>query len=493
MKIQIQEGQDTKQELLAVGLFEEEQDAYKESNHVLHEEIKKAISKEKLKTDFGSTFATKVTNSAYSVVLVVSLGKKSELTLERARRASSKIVRYMQAASIEGATTNIAEMIKETKNLKDEEIGRAFAEGLILSEYVFDKYLSKPKIKQIQAVSLSWKGDWKELQKGIQTGRTIAENTNYSRQLVNEPAEYMTPEQIEREALKLKSKDIKVTVIGKTQLQKLGLNGLLAVGKGSIHEPRLIILEYKGAGANDKSTAIVGKGITFDSGGLHVKPFGSMETMKCDMAGASAILGTIKTASELGLKKNIIGVIPSCENMINGGAYKPGDIIKMFNGKTVEVLNTDAEGRMILADAIAYAEKTYKPEAIIDLATLTGAVVVALGYYTAGFVTKDESLGIALKKAGEESYDRVWELPFFEEYQDIVDGDISDLANISKKQDRSAGTIAGGVFLSKFVDKAKWAHVDIAATAFLNEPKEYNPKAATGSGVRLLTYYFMRK
>jgi len=327
----------------------------------------------------------------------------------------------------------------------------------------------------------------------VQIGRTIAENTNYSRQLVNEPAEYMTPEQIESEAKKLNGKNIKVTVLGKKELQKLGLNGILSVGKGSVHEPRLIILEYKGAGASDKSTVIVGKGVAFDSGGLHVKPFGYMETMKCDMAGAAAILGTIKIASELGLKKNIVGVIPACENMINGEAYKPGDIIKMFNGKTVEVMNTDAEGRLILADAMAYAEKTYKPETLIDLATLTGAVIVAIGSYTAGLITNNETLAASLKKAGEESYDRVWEFPFFEEYQDMIDGDVSDLCNISKKMDKSAGTIAGGVFLSKFVDKAKWAHIDIAGTAYLNEGKDYNNKYATGSGVRLLIYYFMRK
>ncbi len=491
MKIQIQEGQDTKQEMLALGLFEEEQEFYKEQNQILNAELKKAISSEKFKLEFGSMYSTKITNSSYNYVLVVSLGKKGEMTVERARRAASRIVRYMQGLNLQTATTNIAEMIRGAKKLKDEEIGRAFAEGLILSEYVFDKYLSKPKIKKIDSLSISWKEDQKEFQKGIQTGRIIAENTNYSRQLINEPADYMTPEQIEKEALTLKGKNVKVSVIGKKQLEKLGMNGILSVGKGSIHEPRLIILEYKGA--NESPTAIIGKGIAFDSGGLHVKPFGSMETMKCDMSGASAILGTIKTASALGLKRNIIGVIPTCENMINGGAYKPGDIIKMFNRKTVEVLNTDAEGRLILADAIAYAEKTYKPEAIIDLATLTGACVIALGYYTAGLISNNEILSSSLKKAGEESYDKVWELPFFEEYQDMLDGDISDIANISKKQDRSAGTIAGGVFLSKFVDKAKWAHVDIAGTAFLNEGKEYNPKGASGSGVRLLSYYFMGK
>ncbi len=490
MKIIVELGLDTKQELLALGLFAEEQEAYANQNPVLDSELKKATKRETFKSDFGSAYVTKITNSTYDKVLVLSLGKKSELTLEKIRRAASRIVRYMQAANIQGATTNIVEMIAGAKLFSPIEIGRSFSEGLVLSEYVFDKYLSKPKIKKIDAVVISWQGDKKEFEKGIASGRIISENTNYTRALVNEPAEYMTPEQIEREALKLKSKNVKVTVLGKKLLEKEGMNGILSVGKGSVHEPRLIILEYNGGG-KEKTTAIVGKGIAFDSGGLHVKPYGAMEEMKCDMAGAVAVIGTIKTASDLGLKKNIIGLIPTCENMINGEAYKPGDIIKMYNGKTVEVMNTDAEGRLILADAITYAEKKCKADEIIDLATLTGAVVVALGYYTAGLVTNNKELGEKLVLAGDASYDRVWMFPFHEEYQDMVDGDASDLANISKKQDRIAGTIVGGVFLSKFVDKAKLAHIDIAATAYLKEGKEYNPKWGTGAGVRLLTYYFM--
>ncbi|MGV8169390.1 MAG: leucyl aminopeptidase [Candidatus Nanoarchaeia archaeon] len=490
MNIKIQEGQDTKQDLLAVGLFEDKVDYYKEQNPVLNEEISKALLKEKLKLEFGSMFSTKITNSTYSTVLVVFLGKKNEFTLERARRAGSKIIRYMQASNTETATTNIPELIMQARALKPEELGRAFTEGLILSEYVFDKYLSKPKIKKINSVSISWQGDKKEFEKGINTGRIIAENTNYTRSLVNEPPEQMTPEQIEKEALKLKAKNIKVTVIGKKQLQKEGMNGILGVGKGSIHEPRLIILEYNGG--KDKPTAIVGKGITFDSGGYNLKVAGSMiEDMKDDMSGAAAVLGTIKTASELGLKKNIIGLIPTCENMIDGGSYKPGDILKMYNGKTVEVLNTDAEGRLILADALSYADKKFKPETIIEMSTLTGACMVALGPYTAGLFTKDDLLGQKLVKAGQESYDRVWPMPLFEEYMDTMDGEISDLTNLSKRMDRFAGAITAGVFLTKFVDNAKFAHLDIAGPAFLKEAKEYNNKGASGTGVRLLTYYFM--
>jgi leucyl aminopeptidase len=495
MKIAITEGPDTKQDLLALGLFEEEQDAYEKTNPTLYTEIKKALKREAFKTEFGSNFATKIHNSTYDRVLVVSLGKKKELTLDRARRAASKVVRYMQAANIQTATTNIPEMIAAAKILKPEELGRATAEGLILSEYVFDRYLSKPKIKKIEAISVSWDAAKKEEKKGFEqglaAGRIIAENTNYARDLVNEPAEYMTPEQIEREALKLKAKGVKVTVLGKSQLEKEGMNGLLSVGRGSIHEPRLIILEYSGGG-KEKPTVIIGKGLAFDSGGYNLKPSGAMmEEMKVDMSGAAAVLGTIKAASELGLKKNIAGVIPACENMVSGGAYKPGDILKMYNGKTVEVLNTDAEGRLVLADALAYAEKKYKPEFMVDLATLTGACMVALGHYVSGLMVNNEGFGDELVAAGQKSYDRVWPLPMFEEYQDCMDGEISDLTNVSKKLERFAGPIQGGVFLSKFVENAKWAHVDIAGPANLREQKEYSPKAGSGAGVRLLVYYFM--
>jgi leucyl aminopeptidase len=494
MKILIQEGQDTRQELLALGLFEDEQNIYADQNPVLDAELKKALKKETFKLEFGSIYVTKITNSTYDKVLVLSLGKKKELTLDRVRRAAAKIIRYMQAVNIQGATTNLAEMIAAAKLFSPNEIGRAFSEGTVLSEYVFDTYLSKPKIKKIDIVIISWQGDKKEFEKGISAGRTLAENTNYVKQLVNEPAEYMTPKQIEKEAMKLKANGIKITVLGTKELQKEGMNGLLSVGKGSIHEPRLIILEYNNAGSSskEKPTVIVGKGLAFDSGGYDLKPSGMALDMKCDMAGAAAVIGTLKTAAELGLKKNIIGVIPACENMINGGAYKPGDILKMHNGKTVEITNTDAEGRLVLADAMSYAEKTYKPDVLIDLATLTGACIVALGPYVSGLISNNEELKNKIIKAGNESYDRAWELPFFEEYQESMDGDASDLVNSSKKLEKgSAGTITGGVFLSKFVDKAKWAHLDIAATAYVKEQRDYTPKFATGAGVRLLTYYFM--
>jgi len=214
--------------------------------------------------------------------------------------------------------------------------------------------------------------------------------------------------------------------------------------------------------------------------------------MKSDMAGAAAVMATIKVLSELGVKKNVLGVAPLCENLVSGTAQKPGDIVKAYNGKTIEIGNTDAEGRLILADALSYIEDKYQPEIMIDLATLTGACVVALGYYASGIMGNDEALQQELKKAGDLSYDRVWQFPFFEEYQSILDSEVADMNNIQTKgKGREAGAIAGGVFLNKFVNKARWAHIDIAGPAYLPEEIEYLSKYATGAGVRLLSYWFL--
>ena len=340
---------------------------------------------------------------------------------------------------------------------------------------------------------MQWKSSSTLLTKGIKTGKVIAESTNFVRNLVDEPANVVNSLFLEKVAQKIAadSDKIKLKVLDKMELQKEGLNALLGVNLGSDNSPKLLILEYNGSDKNGY-TALVGKGITFDSGGYNLKPTKYIEDMKTDMAGGAVVLGTIKAAAELGLKKNLLGVVPVCENMVSGSAQRPGDIVKAYNGKTIEIGNTDAEGRLILADALAYTEAKYKPEVMIDLATLTGACVIALGYYAAGMVGKDEKLLNELKFAGLESGDKVWELPFFDEYQDWMDGSISDLNNISAKgKGYEAGSITGGVFLSKFVEKAKWVHIDIAGSAYWAVDGDYLRKGATGSGVRVLSYYLL--
>ncbi len=490
MRINVSERLELKSDFLVLGLWDDDKDLYSKLNPELASELDSAIRKKSLERDFGKTFSTKIANSAYKSILVISLGKKQEMNHERMRRVMSRIVTYLRKNKHSSFTTNITSMVGLDPRIS----GRSCAEGLILSDYVFDKYKSK-KDEHTEIIANIQFNDSKNFMAGFNEGRIIAESTNYAKNLVNEPSVVVTPEFIEKEALKLGNKSTTVKVLNRKDMEKLGLNLLLAVSSGSDKPAKLIVIQYAGSDKkNDRYTAIVGKGITFDSGGYDIKPAGQFTDMKCDMSGAAAVLGTIKAAQQLGLKKNILGVIPSCENLINGSAYKPGDIIKAYNGKTVEISNTDAEGRLILADAISYTEKNYQPETIIDLATLTGACVVALGYYASGLISNNKELVRRLSDAGNESYDRVWELPFFEEYQDNMDGDISDLKNMSVKgKGREAGTITGAVFISKFVDleKTKWAHLDIAGTAFLAEAKEYNQKYASGAGVRLLSYYFM--
>ncbi|HII14229.1 MAG TPA: hypothetical protein HA360_04095, partial [Nanoarchaeota archaeon] len=270
------------------------------------------------------------------------------------------------------------------------ELGRASAEGLLLSEYSFKKYMSivpENLEKDIEAVTITWMKDKEGFLKGFEEGKIIAECTNFAKDLVNEPPMVMTPAYMEKIAEEIaENKNIKLRVLDKKDLEEKGFGAILGVSKGSEHAPKLLILEYHGS-EEGPVTALVGKGITFDTGGYNIKPTGSMETMKCDMGGAAAVLATIKAAAALGLKKKIIGVAPVCENAVSGSAYKPGDILLAYNKKSIEVTNTDAEGRLVLADALAYVEEKYKPDVIIDLATLTGACVVALGSQISGIVS----------------------------------------------------------------------------------------------------------
>ncbi len=498
MKIITTKDLEQKQELLFLGLFEEDKDDYKNLSLALAEEIQEAIKKKRFSKKFGEMYSTTVADITARKIIVTGLGKKKDLTLEKARQLMGKLVSAAKGGKFVSLSTNIVQVVNSAAKFNEELLGRAVAEGLLLADYHFAKYLSEEKRgekKPIDTVLLQWGGKEENFNKGLKTGRVIAESSNFVRDLVNEPASVANSVYLEKVAKNLATgySSIKLKVLDKAELQKEGLNALLGVNAGSDNPPKLLLLEYRGAG-NGKFTALVGKGITFDSGGYDLKPPRYMQDMKSDKAGGAAVMGTIKVAAELGLKQNLIGVIPVCENLISGSAQKPGDIVKAYNGKTIEIGDTDAEGRLILADALAYTEKKYSPEEIIDLATLTGACVVALGYYAAGMMGKDEKLIKELQSAGEESGDRVWPLPFYEDYQDWMDGTLADLNNISEKgKGYEAGSITGGVFLGKFVDKAKWVHIDIAGSSYWYVEGAYFGKGATGSGVRLLSYYLLDK
>lgn len=467
-------------DLLALPLFEKE-----EANPLINQlpeklkgEIKELVKNSSLKGEFGET---RLINTLGLIkaknLLIVGLGKEKELNLENVRRASALTLKVAKSLNFKEAATALLQVSRQ----KAEESAQAIAEGTLLADYEFNQFKTKKEERKVDSLVILTN---QEISKAINKAVVLAEATNYVRNLVNLPSAIKTPSYLAKEALKLKDKNTSVKVYDKKEIEKMGMGGLTAVGSGSAQEPKFIVINYYPHAK--KKIALVGKGLTFDSGGFNLKPTRYIEDMKQDMAGAGAVLGTIKAAQRLGLKINLLGIIPACENLIGSKAYKPGDILTAYNKKTIEVTNTDAEGRLILADALSYAEKQ-KPNVIIDLATLTGAAVVALGYWATALLTKDQELAKKLIKAGESSGERLWQLPLWDDYKDLSKSDIADLANSHKSYD--AGTIEGGIFLSNFIEKTSWAHLDIAGTAWFTEPKFYLPKGGTGVGVRLLINY----
>ena len=495
MKITISKELDKTPEVLFLGLFEEDKDNGKSFSKDLAAEVESAIERKAFSRKFGEMYSTKLASHSYKKVVVIGLGEKKDLSLEKVRQALGKMVSSTKCGSFSSFTTNVVEKAS-SQGLDKGLLGRAATEGLLLANYNFTKYFAKEKQekkKPLVLVYLQYSDTSEEFSEGLKVGRVIAEATNLVRDLVNEPANVVNSEYLEKIAKQIAGQhsSVKLKVLNKAELEKEGMESLLGVNAGSHNPPKLLVFEYNGS-KKSKYTALLGKGITFDSGGYNLKPTKYIEDMKTDMAGAAAVMASIKVAAELKLKKNLLGVMAICENMVDATAQRPGDIVKAFNGKTIEIGNTDAEGRLVLCDALAYTEKNYSPEIMIDLATLTGACVVALGYYAAGVMGTDAALLKKLEEAGAGSGDRVWQLPFFEDYQDWMDGSISDLNNISQKgKGYEAGSITAGVFLSKFVEKAKWAHVDIAGSAYWCVDGPYLSKGATGSGVRLLSYYLL--
>lgn len=477
-------------EAVILGCFENNHDGLlAELNKLLDKAVEHIIKKKEFTGEFGQlTLINTCKKIPAEHILLAGLGKRDEFTLEHLRRISGSAARALRDNNITRFATTLHEM--PTKRSTSREPAQATVEGSILGTYQFTKYktLNKEKIKEVSAITLLETD--KQQEEGAQAGKIIADAQNMVRDLVNEPAMTLTPTKLAEEALELKKLGVKVTVHDKKSIEKLGLKALLAVNKGSSEEPRFIILEHKKA--TGAPIALVGKGITFDSGGLDIKPANYMEDMKSDMAGAAAVIGTMRAVAELGLNVNVIGVIASTENMPGCAAYKPGDVVTGYNGRTMEIGNTDAEGRIILSDALAYAEKNFKPKYLVDLATLTGACVVALGYAAAGVMSKDAALVNKLKEAGESAGERLWELPLWEDYKENVKSDIADVRNVPGGKGYEAGAIAGAWFLQHFVEKTPWAHIDIAGPAWSIERKHYVEKGGTGFGVRLLIEFLKR-
>jgi len=413
-------------------------------------------------------------------ILVIALGKKDEYTSDVLRSAAGRVTRRVRELEF----TSFGFVLDQSNSLEDVQ---ALVEGSELGLYTFDQYKSsarKPEVKEM-GILLNDR-TLKKSGQVIAKGQIIARSVAFTRDLSNLPSSDCTPSILSSHSMKLSKRGkVKVRVIEEEEMMTLGFGGVLAVARGSHEPPKFITLEYSGDKRGGSPIVLVGKAITFDSGGISIKPSEKMNEMKHDKSGGATVIGVIKAAAELKIPINLVGLVPATENLPGGGAYKPGDIVRFHNGKTAEILNTDAEGRLILADALAYAQR-YKPQAIIDFATLTGACIIALGNVASGLMGNHPVMNQRILNAADRTGERVWELPLWKEYKDQIKSDIADIKNTSG---RAGGTITAAAFLSNFVGEYPWAHLDIAGTAWTQDAtpnRGYNQKGATGVGVRLM-------
>lgn len=425
-------------------------------------------------------------------VLLLGLGKKKDVTLDRIRQAMGTACKKVRQA---GARTWSAPVLgTDTVKAPMSDIAQAMVEGAMLGGYRFTHYQSdnEDPSEEIRAMTLlaSRPNQVSGMKAGVRRGEASANATSFARDLCNHPANVMTPSRVAQEAQTIaKAFSLNLTVLERKDQEKLGMGGMQGVARGSQEPPKFIILEYAGGRKKDRPVVLVGKTITFDSGGISLKPSENMEQMKADMTGGAEVLGAVRAAAQLRLRINVVGILPATENMPGGRATKPGDILRMLNGKTVEVQNTDAEGRLVLADGLAYAAR-FNPQCIVDIATLTGACIVALGQFAIGMLGNDDALKADLKKAGEQAGERVWEMPLWEEYFEQLKSDVADMRNIGG---RGGGMITAGMFLNKFVGDCPWVHLDIASTDWSSSERPYIGKGPTAIGTRLLVQWLINR
>lgn len=452
-----------------LGMFEKETKGVAAFDRQLNGEITKALKRGVFSGELKQTLHIPSSGRiAADNVIVVGLGDRKGFDQEKLRCSTGVAVKLAKSLKAKTVATTLHENGSEFD----------VAEAILMAVYDFTKYRSK-KEGGLKNIIFSGAGDKKSIRLAMETVNAV----NFVRDLVNTPANDKPPEKLAKIAKKVAGRKTHVKIYGEQEIKKMKMNCLLAVSRGSSRPPRLVVMDYNPKGK--KTIALVGKGIVFDSGGLDIKTWPYMLNMKTDMAGAATVLGVMKLLPSLGVKHRVVGIMPFCENMPGSGAMRTGDVVTSYSRKTVEILNTDAEGRLILSDALAYAEKKYSPDAIIDLATLTGACVVALGHEAAG-MWGDRQLLQKIKNASESVGERVWEMPLYDIYTDKMKSDIADVRNISKWLKGYAGASTAAAFLKNFVEKTQWAHLDIAGTAFFEEGSDYSPPGATGWGVRLL-------
>ncbi|MBE0501857.1 MAG: leucyl aminopeptidase [Desulfuromonadales bacterium] len=421
-------------------------------------------------------------------LLLIGLGEEKRGTGEILRRAVGTALQRMHKVH----ESDLAVVFDSftLRKLDTAQRAEALVEGALLGDYRFDRYQTEDKetrnSKPIRVTLLTKTHDLQAVESGVSVAAAVCAGVVLARDLVNEPGNVKSPDYLANRAQQVCTEaGLECTILGRAELEKEQMGAMLGVAQGSSREPRLIVMQYHGGSAEQKPIALVGKGVVFDTGGISIKPSEGMEEMKMDMGGGAAVIGTMQAAARLKLPCNLVGVVPAVENMTSGTAIRPGDILTSQSGKTIEVVNTDAEGRLILADAISYVRR-FEPIQVIDLATLTGACIIALGHHATAVLGNDEKLIASLIRAGEQSGERLWQLPLWEEYAEQIKSEVADVKNVGG---RPAGTITAAAFIQKFADGLNWVHLDIAGTGWEEKGRPCYSFGGTGVGVRLLSCY----
>ncbi len=476
--------------LLVVGVYENENDFLYSNGieSILYHIIKQILSNKEFKANLGTSLVLPTMDKGpMKKIMLLGLGKKDKFNNEIARIASAK-------AAVKVREMGISEFSILLFSNLNEGLIEAISEGVGLSLYSFNRYKTNDDKEELKAnqVTILINAEMTNIQSIVDRTSLLVEAVNFARDLSNLPPNDCSPSQLASIALSIATEyGLKSRIVERYEMESMGLNGIVSVGKGSHYPPKLIILEYRGSNDDEKPYLLVGKGVTFDTGGISLKDSDKMDEMKFDKSGGCNVIAIMKAVASLKLPINVIGLIPSVENMPSSTSYKPGDIIKMYNGKTVEVLNTDAEGRLILADALAFGISTYNPKAVIDLATLTGACIIALGTNVAAVIGTNKKLIDELHNISERTGEKFWELPLYEEFSEQIKSYVADIKNIGG---RPGGAITAASFLSNFTNGLPWIHIDIAGTAWTQEgtyERSYNPKGATGFGIRTLVKLLM--
>ncbi len=450
----------------------------------LDKKTKGAISRALKTAEFSGSYTLHgVEGLTADRVVVLGVGEAKSLDAKALQNIGGKAVAALNAARAKSAEL-VVEQIKS--KLGGDEVAAEIAFGAELRDYAFDKYLTKqkaedkPTLTKVTVVSDAAT----KAKKAFAPLSAIADGVRATRDVVSEPGNIIYPETLAAECKKLTALGVKVEVLGEAQMKKLGMGALLGVGQGSAFESKLIVMQWNGGKKSEKPVAFIGKGVTFDTGGISIKPSGGMDEMKFDMGGSGTVFGLMKALAGRNAKVNVVGVIGAVENMPDGNAQRPGDIVTSMSGQTIEVLNTDAEGRLVLADALWYTQDRFKPKFMINLATLTGAILVALGSSRAGIFSNNDKLCKQLEESADKTGEAVWRLPLGEVYDKQINSPVADMQNIGS--DREAGSITAAQFLQRFVNNVPWIHIDIAGTAWSKKGDAVTPKGATGYGVRLL-------